>query len=204
MERRPKAFISCSLREQDMFFIDIVEDIVRKKGFLPFGTVGRYVNASEPVPVTMVAEINKADCLIIAATQRYEQYDIHNTGNANRALSEMIQVEAGMASVRDIPIIVFVQKGTHVGNFISACTQYVEVDLENYKQSVNSKLDLVNSLFDRALKKIENKWQTEIYNQNKEGLKSVLQIAGVVGIGSLLFNWMNSEETTSKHMCEDN
>lgn len=205
MERSPKTFISCSLREQDKFFVDIIEDIVRKKKFLPFGTVGLYVNASEPVSVTMVKEIKKADCLVIVATPRYEQQDIHNLGNTNNALSEMIQVEAGMASVQKIPIIVFVQKGTYVGTFISLSTQYIEIDLENYKESINSKLKLIDSLFDRALKQIENKWMTEVQNKNKEGVNALLKIAGVIGVGSFLINLFSSNElkTATKNTSQE-
>jgi len=193
MNREPKAFISCSLRKQDEKFVNLVERIVRKKGFLPFGTVGRYVNDSAPVPVTMTEEMNKADCLVVVATPRYKQEDVHNNVINNNALSEMIQVEAGMASMKGIPIIVFVQKGTHVGNFLSASTQYIEIDLENYKESVNAKLKLINSLFDRAAIKINEKWKSISNQKDKDGVNAILQIAGVVGIGAALISLFKSD-----------
>lgn len=194
MERLPKAFISCSLRKQDKKFVDLVEYIVKKNGFQPFGTVGKYVNDSAPVPVTMVEEMKKADCLVIAATPRYHQKDIHNSNNISNGLSEMIQVEAGMASMKGLPIIVFVQKGTHVGNYLSSSTQYIEIDFDNYKESLAEKLPLIKSLFYKAALKIQEKWDKVSKQRDKEGTGALLQVAGVIGIGALLINLFSSDE----------
>lgn len=37
---KPRAFISCSLREQDRWYVEWVEAVVQQMGFQPFGTVG--------------------------------------------------------------------------------------------------------------------------------------------------------------------
>lgn len=79
-ERKPLAFISTSLREEDKPFVDLVEKITRENGFEPYGTVGKYSAAPMPIWDHIVENIPKADCVIMAATPRYFQEDIHNRG----------------------------------------------------------------------------------------------------------------------------
>jgi hypothetical protein len=41
-DKKPKAFISCSLRKEDQKYITMVTSIVKLMGFVPTATVGKY------------------------------------------------------------------------------------------------------------------------------------------------------------------
>ena len=56
-----KAFISCSLREEDKDFVNGIEKIVRSFKFEPFGTVGRHSIAPRNVAEHIKENIIKAD-----------------------------------------------------------------------------------------------------------------------------------------------
>lgn len=119
-----KAFVSCSLREEDKQFIDLVEDILKKHGIQPFGTVGKYSVSPENPVETMKKNIPLADLVVIVATPRYKQTDL-KTGRVTQGLSEMVHVETGMAFAMNKPVVVFVKEGTDVGTFLPNITQYV-------------------------------------------------------------------------------
>lgn len=122
-----RAFLSCSLRDDDNSFVRIVESILKTHNIIPFGTVGMYDQSPQNVAVTMRENIKQADIIVIVATSRYFQKDVH-TGFTTSGLSEMIHAESGLAFANDKPIVVFVQKGTNVGNFLPNVTQYITLD----------------------------------------------------------------------------
>lgn len=141
------AFVSCSLRPDDKDFIEFVESILRCHGIEPYGTVGRYSAAPTNTSELMKENIPHADMVAIIATPRYIQKDIQ-TGAVTRGLSEMLHVEAGMAFMANKPLIVFVQEGTHVGNFLPNVTQYIT--LNGRPHDYNLKLPLISSLLNSA------------------------------------------------------
>ncbi len=151
-----KAFVSCSLREEDKQFIDLVEDILRKHGIQPFGTVGKYSVAPENPVETMRKNIPLSDMVVIIATPRYQQTDM-KTGQVTQGLSEMVHVEAGMAFAMNKPVIVFVKEGTDVGTFLPSITQYVT--LNGYQNDLVDKYAKIYSLLNSAflmIKKIRD------------------------------------------------
>ena len=124
-----KAFISCSLREEDKPFVELIEKILKKSKIRPFGTVGRFsVSPENPVEL-MKKNIPQADFVVICATPRYLQKDLHND-TITYGLPEMVHVETGMAFMADKPVVVFVKDGTDVGSFIPNITQYVTLNGE--------------------------------------------------------------------------
>lgn len=122
-----KAFISCSLRSQDARFVTFIERYLHQNGIEPFGTVGR--NAASPQnPVELMKEnIEKSDFIVVCATKRYFQEDIHNKNQKSAGISEMLQFESGMAHASSKPLIVFVEEGVNMGSAIPNITQYITV-----------------------------------------------------------------------------
>jgi hypothetical protein len=143
-----KAFVSCSLREEDQSFNSFVEGILRRNNIEPFGTVGKHSAAPESVAESMRKNIPEADMVVIIATPRYLQQDL-KTGKLSHGLSEMVHVETGMAFALKKPVVVFVQKGTNIGNFLPGITQYIE--LEGAAVELDGKKDLIGKLLETAL-----------------------------------------------------
>ncbi len=144
-----KAFISCSLREEDKKFIHGIEKILKRHKIEPFGTVGKYSAAPNNPAQHMKDNIPKADIVIIVATPRYFQRDI-KTGEESFGLSEMLHVETGMAFMADKPVIAFVKKGTEIGSFLPKITQYIVLDETN--EDLKNKWELITSLLKNAVK----------------------------------------------------
>jgi hypothetical protein len=78
-EQKPLAFISTSLLEEDRRFVELIEKLSKENGFEPMGTVGRY--SASPISLWdhMIEKIQESDCVIMAATPRYIQTDVHHT-----------------------------------------------------------------------------------------------------------------------------
>ena len=154
-EYHARAFVSCSLRNEDKPFVDFVCSILEAYRIQPFGTVGKLYAAPENPVVSMEKNINNADIVVICATPRYIQQDIQIKNNSN-GMSEMIHVETGMAIAHDKPIVVFVKDGTNVGNAIPYVTQYVE--LSGQEDDYKKKKDLVYSLLNNAYMRFRKKY----------------------------------------------
>jgi len=151
-----KAFLSCSLRPEDKQFVDYIERILRAYKIEPVGTVGRYSVSPENPAELMKKEIPNADFAVIVATPRYLQQDLR-TGQISYGLSEMIHIETGIAYAFEKPVVVFVQEGTNVGNFIPNITQYIILndtrsDFEQKRPEIHS---LLNSTY-QIVKKIKS------------------------------------------------
>lgn len=153
-----KAFLSCSLRPEDKPFVDWIARILHRCRIQPFGTVGRYQASPENPVQLMKRAIKQADFVVIVATKRYLTQDAHN-GKASNTLSEMIHTEAGMAFAQDKPVVVFVQEGTQVGNFLPSITQYII--LNGTWENLYSQKHLIESLLTAALQKSQENKQRE-------------------------------------------
>jgi hypothetical protein len=150
------AFISCSLRAEDKSFVDFVGKILKIHNIRPFGTVGKYsVSPENPVEL-MKKNIPLADLVVICATPRYLQMDLHN-GDISYGLPEMVHVETGMAYMANKPVVVFVKEGTNVGSFIPNITQYITLtgDYNDFKSKKRQVFSLLNNTY-KVIKKIEN------------------------------------------------
>lgn len=178
-------FVSCSLSEIDKPFVDYICSILRAYRLKPFGTVGKF-SASTDNPVDLMDKnIKKADFVVICGTTRYFQENCNNGGHTN-GMSEMIHSEAGMAFASGKPIVVFMEKGTNCGSFITNITQYVELDRRE-ETFLQNKI-LISSLLQNAyekMKKQRRKQQKSI--QERENLqkwatvgKSALLVGAVV------------------------
>jgi hypothetical protein len=168
------AFISCSLRSEDKPFIEFVEKILIQHRIKPIGTVGKF-SASPINPAELMRQnIPKADMVVIIATPRYVQKDLHS-GKVSYGLPEMVHVETGMAYMSGKPVVVFVQEGTNVGSFLPNITQYIT--LNGSHLDLSNKWKVINSLLGnshRIIKKLnERKSSKEIGNFFKVGLAVV-------------------------------
>lgn len=143
-----KAFISCSLREEDREFNDQVESLLKQHNIEPFGTVGKYSVSPESIAESMKKNIPLADLVVIIATPRYLQKDL-KSDVISQGLSEMVHVETGIAYALNKPVVVFVQKDTNIGNFLPGITQYIELD--KLESELDKKLYLIQDLLNNAL-----------------------------------------------------
>jgi hypothetical protein len=170
------------LRKEDNPFVDYIENILRQYNIEPFGTVGRYFASPENPVVLMRENIPNADFVVICATPRYLQKDLH-TGEVFYGLPEMIHVETGIAYANNKPVVVFVQEGTHVGNFIPNITQYIT--LNGKSEDFASKVPLITALLVSAYLKAEEIKNKINDSKNKINESNGLKTAGKVIIGGL-------------------
>lgn len=147
MNYAARAFVSCSLRQEDKGFVDYICRVLEAHNIEPFGTVGKFSATPENPIALMNKNIPLADFVVICATPRYIQTDI-KTGKITKGLSEMVHVETGMAIALGKPVVVFVQEGTDVGNVIPNITQYITLNGEQ-NDYINKK-DLILSLLKGA------------------------------------------------------
>jgi hypothetical protein len=195
-QRRPTAFISCSLRTEDKPFVDYIEAIVRQMGFIPVGTVGRYNAAPKPIWEQMKDNIKSADCIVLAATPRYLQQDINDkirTGQGmlemiqKKAMSEMLHTEVAMAVAMDRPVLAFVLEGTEVGSFLLQTVQYIVLKAD--RSDFFTKWPLIQVYFGNAAVMIEQRWAQE----SRNGLLKVA-VGGLAAIGGVaLLSWLGSD-----------
>ncbi len=168
------AFISCSLRPEDMPFIEYVARILKAYKMKPVGTVGKFYAAPENPAVSMKRNISNYDFLVIIATPRYFEKDIQ-TRKTKLSISEQLHVEAGIADGLNKPIIAFVQKGTDVGNFIPQVTQYIMLD--GTAEDYNNKKRLIFSLLNNTYKRV----------QELKGDKTIKSIRNVIVNGLAIY-----------------
>lgn len=177
---RARAFISCSLRYEDKPFIDFIERILIAHFIEPFGTVGKYSAHPENPAVSMRNNITLADMVVIVATHRYLQHDL-KTGQITYGLSEMMHAESGMAFALNKPVVLFVQEGTDVGNFLPNITQYIT--LNGNQVDLNSKLQLINSLLSNVndiVQKCKSKKSNEEFGNFVKGALAFIGVATVI------------------------
>lgn len=165
------AFLSCSLRPEDIPFVDYVGRILKAHKIKPAGTVGKFYAAPENPSTSMVEQIADYDFLVVVATPRYLAKDIQNK-KSTKTISEQLHAEAGIAKGLEKPVIAFIQEGTNPGNFISQITQYIILD--GSKGDYQKKKKLIYSLINNTYKKI----------QELKGDK-VLKTIGEVVVGGL-------------------
>lgn len=180
-------FLSTSLRKEDEAFINLVLKIITHFNFNPYGTVGLF-DASTDNPVDLMKEnIEKCDFVVMAATKRFFTKDAHSDKEST-SLSEMVHTEAGMAYANSKPIVVFVEQGTNVGNFIPNVTQYITLD--GTQENLDSQYILIESLMNNALQKVESKRRSESWKDLGK-----IAIGGLAFIGGLfLLDRGNDEE----------
>ncbi|MGJ4754750.1 hypothetical protein [Leptospira kmetyi] len=188
--KSPKAFISCSLRVEDEAFITWIIQLARIFGFSPFGTIGKYSAAPKPLYQQMKEGIEEADCLILVATPRYIQEDLHTKANTGHGISEMLHVEVGMAVASGKPVLVFVQKGTNVGSFIPNLVQYIEINPYS-QQDIQKKWPLIANYFRSALSIITSNWEKA---KNKETMKMIQGLLTIIGGAAIINSIFNDEQ----------
>ncbi|RUT72932.1 hypothetical protein [Ancylomarina longa] len=190
-KNKPKAFISCSVRDEDLKFNTAIEKVVKRYGFEPCGTVGRHVNYAEPISDSMKKEIQACDILVVAAPPRYIQSEISDKANLTYAIPEMIQVESAMAHSFEKPVVAFVQDGVNIGNFIPNITQYFLVDAQTYKVKASRQLK-------PFFKDLHKRVAVSIKEKDKEAFGwLVLFSFAVVGIYTAI-KWIRRWFTTSE------
>ena len=185
-QRRPRAFLSCSLRAEDRSFVKFVAKMIRGFGFIPCRTVGMYSAAPKPLYEQMREGIKAADCIIIAASPRYRQQDISERTKRKKGISEMIHTEAGLAIAYEKPVLVFASEGTDVGTLLPTVTQYFIIKRGD-KAAFRRQYPLIQDYFINAYLMIQKRWQAEDQKRFVEALKTGLAIVGVGSIIKMLF-----------------
>ena len=105
-----KAFVSCSNHEVDAPYVRYIERILGYYNIEASYTVGRHDAAPRNPFEHMAENVQKADLLVIIATQRYVLQDLKQGGHKTLP-SEMIHCEGGMAFAHNKPILVFAKPG---------------------------------------------------------------------------------------------
>ena len=180
-----RAFVSCSLREEDKPFVKYVLNILKKFRIEPFGTVGMLSAAPMNIAEHMKTNIPIADIVVIVATPRYLQQDL-KTGQLSYGLPEMVHVEAGMAFMSDKPVIVFLQQGTHIGSFLPNITEYIELNGQPYDLQVKS--GLINSLFGNACSIVTKKKNDQQSKEMGNFINVGLAIVGGLTLAESIFS----------------
>lgn len=170
-QRKPRAFISCSLRQEDKPFVDMIVAITKRFGFRPMGTVGKYSAAPRPIWQQMRDKVESSDCIVLVATPRYIQQDIYDKKKTGKGLSEMLHVEVGMAVMARRPILAFVLEGTNIGSFLPQTVQYITLRLYD-RADLQNKWPLIANYFRSAFAIIQERWR-------EENLDELLKLAGV-------------------------
>jgi len=183
------AFVSGSLRSEDQPFFDFICDRLREFQILPFGTVGKFDAAPMNIPDLMIQNIELADIVVIVASKRFETKDVHYGIEAN-SISEMIQVEAGMAFAKSKPVIVFAEEGVNVGSFIPKITGYIYLDgtLPNFDKQEKIIIQLFRNAYQMVIKTREEK-------SNKNLKRLFIGGLAAVGAWNLFANNNDNEET---------
>lgn len=180
-----RAFVSCSLREEDKPFVNYVLNILRKFRIEPFGTVGMLSVAPMNIAEHMKTNMPQADMVVIVATPRYLQQDLKSR-QLSYGLPEMVHVEAGMAFMAEKPVIVFVQQGTHIGSFLPNITEYIELNGQPYDLQVKS--GLINSLLGNACTIVTKKKNDQQSKEMGNIFKVGLAIVGGLTIAESIFS----------------
>lgn len=193
MQRLPTAFVSCSLHEEDKAFVDWMFAVIPRFGFHPTGPVGLKMFAPKPIPSQMVEGIKGSDCLILIATPRYLQEDLHNRAVTGKGISEMLHVEVGMASMADRPVLAFVQKGTDVGGFLPSLVQYIEIDPSD-ANDIKAKWPAMANYFRSGLVMIQERWVKENRTNLIKGIGMVLGLIGGAAVVDSIFSSSTLDE----------
>jgi hypothetical protein len=185
-QRLPNAFISCSLREEDKPFVQYITAITRQFGFQPMGTVGMFSGAPRPIWEQMRDNVAASDCVILVATPRYIQQDIHDRERTGKGISEMLHVEVGMAVAAGRPILAFALESTDLGAFLPQAVQYIPLRLHD-RQELQSKWPLISNYFRSAMAMIEARWIQEQRNDMLKGVGTILGFIGAAKVADWLF-----------------
>jgi hypothetical protein len=143
------------------------------------GTIGKHEAAPRPIWEQMRDGIKTADCIVLAATPRYLQQDVHDREKTGKGISELLHVEVGMAVMAERPILAFVQEGTNVGAFLPSAVQYIELWPRD-RTDLEVKWSMIARYFENALVMIRDRWQRE----KKDDLVKAIGIF-LGGIGAL-------------------
>lgn len=185
-QKRPSAFISCSLREEDKPFVNLIEALVKTFGFHPTGTVGKYSAAPRPIWQQILDGIESADCLVLVATPRYVQQDILYREKSGRGISEMLHVEVGMAVASGRPVLAFVLEGTDVGSFLPQYVQYITLK-SNDRADLEAKWPIIADYFRSAYAIIQERWRQKNRGDLLKLGTVILGVIGAVTIADLIF-----------------
>jgi hypothetical protein len=189
---KPKAFISCSLRNEDKDFVDLVINLTEQLGFEPFGTVGKYVASPKPLWQQMRDGIKEADCIVMALTPRYIQQDIHDKKNTGQSISEMLHFELGMAVYKGIPIIALGSDDKVYGKLLPSMVSIISFNPTNEADFL-TKWPLIQNYFKNAMKIIAKKWKALDDEKLTKQVKSILAFIGAATVVYLFIRMLTKK-----------
>jgi len=182
--RVPKAFISCSLREEDQPFNAFIINLARHFGLEPCCTVGLFRAAPKAILNQMESGIEEADCLIMIATPRYLQEDISNKDKQDEAISESLLVEFVLSYKEQKPILIFALEGVKLPDII--LNQVQVIYLKHKDPELHLKWKLISSYFESAHKMIVRNWNRNLARGALEFTTAFLAGIGIATIADFL------------------
>jgi hypothetical protein len=169
-----------------------VHRVAERFGFEPFGTVGLHAAAPRPIWEQMRDNIGAADCVIVAATPRYAQQDVHDMRQTGKGISEMLHTEVGMAVASNRPVLAFASPGTDLGHFLPQCTQYITLDPTD-QSKLTEMWPTVANYFRSALVMIQRRWQDGRRSDAWQAVVSVLAVIGAATVISAVASSVSGE-----------
>lgn len=143
-----RAFVSCSLRDEDQSFVGFVEHILKHLGVEPLGTYGDYPFAPFPLVEGLRTNAPQCDFLVIEATPRYVQWDMVSRASG-LGLSELLELEEGMPHFLGRPVVLFVKRGTDMETFLPGVDRFVVLD--GTHRDTQRQWDKITGLIDHVL-----------------------------------------------------
>lgn len=159
-----RAFVSRSNDPNDVELSDTIQNKIRHWGF---ETDTLFTDADDPVS-EIVRDARGADCLFGIAVPRYE------TRSGERPQFHYLDGEAGMALVRDIPVVIFEHKSVDLKGIPRECFR-IEFNDPNSEE--------FNQAFVKTML-----WIREIIEENKqeEFVEKAIKVVGAMGLGAFI------------------
>jgi hypothetical protein len=120
-ERKPKVFISTSLRVEDKDFCNLITKLVKDHNFEPSGTIGKYSQSPQPLLTHMIENVQNTDCVVMVATPRYIQTDYHDPNKTTLSISDLVQSEGIIATILGKPVLIFAS-GVDISSIFKSTT----------------------------------------------------------------------------------
>ncbi len=184
---RFRAFLSCSIRPQDRYWVDFVREKVLRPNGIGCCTVGVDVSAPQPPLDTMREWIEKSDCVVAIATARFEARDIQCPQDKLLLLPYAVDEELLMGWLSGKPLVVFKAEGLSATGILGAQkTTWIQFDpsdsLSLRRQSTHP---LIISMLRNLLRELKQRKRMEITRRVLDWGAKGLALLGAYGLGRI-------------------
>lgn len=171
-----RAFVSRSNHPNDVQISDSIQNNIRRWGF---ETDTLFTDVDDPVS-EIVSDAKNADCLFGIAVPRYE------TLGGESPQFHYLDGEAGMALVREIPVVIFEHEQVDLKGIPKECfrIEFSDPQSDNFRTAFSEVMMLVRET-------IQN-------NKQSEFIQKVVKVGGAMGVGALLAGAFSESENETK------